>query len=58
VLIDLDTGAETLLAQNVSEFALPTCAGCDPTAPGTPFAYVVQARVPWRYEGLWTGELP
>jgi hypothetical protein len=58
VLVDLDTGAETLLAQNVSEFAVPPCAGCDPTAPGAPFAYVVQARVPWRHEGLWIGELP
>jgi hypothetical protein len=59
VLLDLASGAETLLAHNVSEFAIPApCAGCDPTAPGAPFAYVVQARVPWRYEGLWTGELP
>jgi hypothetical protein len=58
VLLDLTTGAETLLAQNVSEFAVPPCPGCDPTAPGAPFAYLVQARVPWRYEGLWTGELP
>jgi hypothetical protein len=59
VLVDLDSGAEVLLAHNVSEFAVPAaCSGCDPTAPGTPFAYVVQARVPWPYEGLWTGELP
>jgi hypothetical protein len=58
VLVDLDTGTETLLAHNVSEFAVPPCAGCDVTRAGAPFAYVVQARVPWRYEGLWTGELP
>jgi hypothetical protein len=58
VLVDLDTGAETLLSHNVSEFAVPACSGCDATAPGAAFAYIVQARVPWLYEGLWTGELP
>jgi hypothetical protein len=59
VLVELDSGAEIVLARNVSEFAVPpACEGCDPTAPGTPLAYVVQARVPWRYEGLWMGQLP
>lgn len=58
-LIDLDTGQDSLLAQNVTGFALPApCAGCDPTAPGAPVAYVVHARIPFKYDGLWRLELP
>jgi len=58
-LIDLETGQDTLLAQNVTGFAVPTpCAACDPTAPGAPVAYVVHARIPFKYDGLWRLELP
>ena len=58
-VVDLSTGAETRLARNVTGFALaPACAGCDRTDPGAWFAYVVHARVPWKYDGLWSGSLP
>jgi hypothetical protein len=59
LLVDLVTGDETRLGQNVVQAALaPACPGCDPTAPGTILAYVVQARVPYRLDGLWLGTLP
>jgi hypothetical protein len=58
-LIDVETGQDTLLAQNVTGFsARSPCAGCDPTAPGAPVVYVVHARVPFKYDGLWRVELP
>jgi hypothetical protein len=58
-LIDLDTGADTLLAQNVTGFALPpVCPGCDATGPGASVVYVVHARIPFKYDGLWRLELP
>jgi hypothetical protein len=58
-LVDLATGAETVLARNVVDMALARpCAGCDPLAPGVPLAYVVQARVPFRLDGLWLAALP
>jgi hypothetical protein len=48
-----------VIGQNVSEFAMLTgCLGCDPVAVGTRLAYTVHARVPWKYDGLWVGELP
>ena len=48
-----------LIGQNVSQFALLTgCPTCDPVAPGTRLAYTVHARVPWKHDGLWLGELP
>ena len=60
--VELATGAETILAHNVSEVALTApsagCATCDLTAPGTELLYVVQARIPWRFDGLWAGALP
>jgi hypothetical protein len=57
--LDLATGARTLLAGNATEFVLtPACPGCDPTAPGAALSYVVQARVPFRYDGLWRAALP
>ena len=59
VLVDMATGEQTRLAQNVAAAALaPSCADCDPTAPGTTVAYVVQARVPFAFDGLWLGRLP
>jgi hypothetical protein len=58
-LLDLASGAETVLAHNVVEMALPrAAAGADPLAAGTPLAYLVQARVPYRYDGVWRGTLP
>jgi hypothetical protein len=48
-----------VLGQNVSQFALlDGCLACDPIAAGTGLAYTVHARVPWKYDGLWVGELP
>ena len=48
-----------IIGQNVSQFAMLTgCLGCDPVAVGTRLAYTVHARVPWKYDGLWVGELP
>jgi hypothetical protein len=48
-----------VIGQNVSEFAMLTgCLGCDPVAVGTRLASTVHARVPWKYDGLWVGELP
>jgi hypothetical protein len=58
VLLDLASGAETLLARNVVSAALRPCAGCDLTSPGTTLSYAVQARVPHRFDGLWLGALP
>ncbi len=48
-----------VIGQNVSQFALLNgCPTCDPVAAGTRLAYTVHARVPWKYDGLWVGELP
>jgi hypothetical protein len=48
-----------VIGQNVSQFAmLNGCPSCDPVAAGTRLAYTVHARVPWKYDGLWVGELP
>jgi hypothetical protein len=48
-----------LLAQNVTGFALPpVCPGCDATGPGASVVYVVHARIPFKYDGLWRLELP
>jgi hypothetical protein len=58
-VVDLANGAETRLAQNVTSFALdPACAACDPVDAGARLVYVVHARVPWKYDGLWSGSLP
>jgi hypothetical protein len=58
-LIDLETGQDTRLAQNVTGFTVPTpCPACDATAPRTPVVYLVHARVPFKYDGLWRVELP
>jgi hypothetical protein len=59
VLVDLTTGQEQTLARNVTEFALaPVCAGCDRTAPGVAIVFIVNARVPFEHDGLWTAVLP
>jgi hypothetical protein len=58
-VVDLETGAANRLAQNVTSFALdPACTGCDPTEAGARLVYVVHARVPWKYDGLWSASLP
>ncbi len=58
-LVELTTGAVTHLASNVTDFALEAaCPLCDPTDPGARLVYVVNARFPWRYDGLWRGTLP
>jgi hypothetical protein len=59
VSIDIATGAHTVLAPNVTDYAVsPACPGCDPGAPGAELLYVVQARVPFRYDGVWRAALP
>ena len=59
VVVDLETGADTLLARNVVDFAVtPACADCDPTAPGARLVYLVSGRVPWKHDGLWEAVLP
>jgi hypothetical protein len=59
VSIDLMSGALTRLADNVTQFRLsPVCATCDPTGPGVGIAYVVQARFPFKHDGLWRATLP
>jgi hypothetical protein len=52
-------GPVQLLAENVTQFALASgCSGCDPLQAGTRLAYLVHARVPWKYDGLWMADLP
>jgi hypothetical protein len=59
VSLDLATGEQTRLADNVVEFKLmPVCPTCDPTAPGVGLQYVVQARLPYRHDGVWKATLP
>jgi hypothetical protein len=59
VSLDLATGEATHLADNVVDFRLlPVCPTCDPTAPGVGLQYVVQARLPYRHDGLWKATLP
>lgn len=59
-LIDLATGATTLLAENVHAVAVepPAVAGADPLAPGTRVAYVSRNRVASPYDGVWMVSLP
>ena len=52
-------GPVQVLADNVTQFAVVTgCAGCDPIQAGNRLAYLVHARVPWKYDGLWMADLP
>jgi len=63
-LIDLATGAQTVLANNVyaADVDPGTYAdvppGTDPLAPGTRVAYLVRERMDSPYDGLWITELP
>ncbi|HEY4188352.1 MAG TPA: hypothetical protein VGP07_24980 [Polyangia bacterium] len=59
-LIDVATGATTLLAENVHTVAVeqPVTAGGDVLAPGTRVAYVARNRVASPYDGLWLTSLP
>jgi hypothetical protein len=61
-LVLLGLGADRaplVIGQNVTQFALLTgCPTCDPISAGTRLAYTIHARVPWKYDGLWLGELP
>ena len=55
----ISPGPLQVLADNVTQFALTTsCLDCDPLQPGSPLAYLVHGRVPWKYDGLWMAELP
>ena len=59
ISIDLASGASTHLADNVVDFRLaPVCATCDPTGPGVDLQYLVQARFPFKHDGLWRATLP
>src|SRR3954465_2606408 len=55
-LLDLATGAHTLLAENVTSVALDP--GPNPVAPGAPIAFIVRNRLASPYDGLWLGTLP
>ena len=63
-LIDLATGGQTLLAENVyaadvdpgTHTDVP--AGSDALAPGTRVAFLVRNRIDSPYDGLWVVELP
>jgi hypothetical protein len=55
-LLDLATGAHTLLGENVSFTALDPVG--DPLAPGALLAFVVRNRLASPYDGLWLGVLP
>jgi hypothetical protein len=59
-LIDLETGARTLLAENVHHVAVEKSAspGVDALAPGTRIAYVSRHRIESPYDGLWVAHLP
>jgi hypothetical protein len=59
VSLDLATGEQTRLGDNVVEFTLrPVCPTCDPTGSGVEIQYVVQARLPYRHDGIWKATLP
>ena len=67
-LVDLETGAKTVLAQDVYDVAIDpgispgTSADQDPSAdrlaPGTAIAFLVRNRLDSPYDGLWVGQLP
>lgn len=60
-LIDLGTGAKTLLAENVYDLAVDTAgseASVDTLAPGTRIAFLVRNRLASPYDGLWVARLP
>lgn len=61
-LIDVETGAKTLLAENVYELAVDANASSagdvDALAPGTRIAFLVRNRLASPYDGLWVARLP
>jgi hypothetical protein len=63
-LIDLATGTQTLLAQNVYAAAVDpgvhadVPAGTDALAVGTRIAFLVRNRIDSPYDGVWVAELP
>jgi hypothetical protein len=63
-LIDLATGAQTLLAQDVYAADVDpgvhadVPAGTDALAPGTRIAFLVRNRIDSPYDGVWLAELP
>lgn len=61
-LIDLETGAKTLLAENVYDLAVDAATGeageVDSLAPGTRIAFLVRNRLDSPYDGLWVARLP
>src|SRR5581483_5033688 len=59
-LIDLDTGRQTLVAENVAGYSLeraPTGPG-DPLAPGLRVAYLVRNRIASPWDGVWVATFP
>ena len=54
-LIDIDTGAATLIAENVYAVALDISQAL---APGTRVVFLVRNRIPSPYDGCWAAELP
>jgi hypothetical protein len=58
-LVDLETGATTVLAENAYRWAVePPPPGEDPLAPGLRVLAVVRNRVASPYDGLWLSRLP
>ena len=62
-LIDFDTGATTVLAENVSQVVLQppaetTGLSGDPLAPGLDVAFVVHDLLDSPYDGVWVATLP
>jgi hypothetical protein len=57
-LIDLETGARTLLAENVHAAVVEKAAGADALAPGARIAFISRHRIESPYDGLWVARLP
>jgi hypothetical protein len=58
-IVDLETGATTLLAENAFRFAVePAAAGADPLAPGLRVLALVRNRISSPYDGVWLSTLP
>jgi hypothetical protein len=58
-LIDLNTGAQSVIAENVALMAVARpCPTCLPLDPGARTAFTIQARFPFEQDGVWTGVLP
>jgi hypothetical protein len=58
-LIDFATGAQLLIAENVSSVAVDRSPSADdPLAPGTGVAFLVRNRIASPFDGLWVATLP